>query len=264
VTITGTDANIDLFDPERRERVVDVLVRAQGLVVFHESIRNKLLREVPGLDGKIRIIPQAVACGERTGNYRARWGLDLQHVIFFFPAGIRRVKNLLSCIPPLSRLQTRHPDLRAVYAGPIVEEEEGRRLLGLLAENRWTLYLGAVPHDEICSMLRVVDVVVNSSLSEGGMSNGLLEAMSRGVAVLASDVEGNRSIIVNEVDGLLFASEEDFERKAERLILDPELRRRLGRQAQAKIEREFHRAREIDAYEAFYRDLLGAAGQGGA
>jgi glycosyltransferase involved in cell wall biosynthesis len=264
VTITGTDVNIDLFDPGRRERVVDVLVRAQGLIVFHESIRNKLLREVPSLDGKVRVIPQAVACGERTGNYRARWGLDRQHVIFFFPAGIRRVKNLLFCVPPLSRLQTRHPDLRAVYAGPIVEEEEGRRLLGLLAEKRWTLYLGTVPHDEICSMLRVVDVVVNSSLSEGGMSNGILEAMSRGVAVLASDVEGNRSIIVDEVDGLLFASEEDFERKAERLIFDPDLRRRLGRQAQAKIEREFPRAREIDAYEAFYRDLLGAAGRGGA
>jgi glycosyltransferase involved in cell wall biosynthesis len=96
-------------------------------------------------------------------------------------------------------------------------------------------------------MLRVVDVVVNSSLSEGGMSNAVLEAMSRGVAVLASDIEGNRSIIVDEVDGLLFTSEDDFERKAERLIVDPDLRRRLGRQAQAKIEREFSPKREIDA-----------------
>ncbi len=264
VTITGTDVNIDLFHPERRERVVDVLVRAQGVIVFHESIRNKLLREVPDLDGKIRVIRQTVACGEKTDNYRARWGLDSQHVIFFFPAGIRSVKNLLFCVPPLSRLQARHRGVRAVYAGPIVEEEEGRRLLSLLADNGWARYLGAVPHEEICSMLRVVDVVVNSSLSEGGMSNSLLEAMSRGVAVLASDIEGNRSIIVDEVDGLLFASEEDFERQAERLVLDPDLRRHLGKQGQAKIEREFPREREIDAHEEFYRDLLGAGDGGGA
>jgi glycosyltransferase involved in cell wall biosynthesis len=256
VTITGTDVNIDLFHPERRGRVVEVLKEAQGIAVFHESIRKKLLREVPELGGKIRVIRQTVACDEKPGDCRTRWGLSTRHIIFFFPAGIRRVKNLTFCVPPLSRLQARYPDLRALYAGPIVEEEEGKRLLDLLARNRWATYLGEVPHEEICSMLREVDVVVNSSISEGGMSNALLEAMSQGVAVLASNIEGNRSIIVDGVDGLLFTSEEDCEEKAERLIGDPDLRRRLGRQAKAKIEQEFSRDREIDAYEHSYRDLL--------
>lgn len=257
VTITGTDVNIDLFHPERRGRMIEALSGAQGVVAFHESIQSKLLGELPDLDGRIRVIRQTVACGEKPDDYRARWGLDSRHIIFFFPAGIRRVKNLTFCISPLSRLQARYPDVRALYAGPIVEKEEGKQLLSLLAGNRWGRYLGEVPHEEICGMLHEVDVVVNSSLSEGGMSNAVLEAMSRGVAVLASDIEGNRSIIVDEVDGLLFGSEEDCEQKAERLIRDPDLRRRLGRQAKAKIEREFSREREIDAYERFYRDLLG-------
>lgn len=256
VTITGTDVNVDLFDPGRRGRVLDVLTRVHGIVVFHESIRNKLLREVSGLDGKIRVIRQTVACNEKADDYRERWGFDSRHVVFFFPAGIRSVKNLPFCIPSLSRLQTRYPDVRALYAGPIVEVEEGKRLLSLIAGNRWARYLGAVPHDEVCGMLQEVDVVVNSSLSEGGMSNALLEAMSRGVAVLASDIEGNRSIVVDEVDGLLFTSEEDCEQKAERLIRDPHLRQRLGRQAKAKIEREFSPEREIEAYERFYHELV--------
>lgn len=256
VTITGTDVNVDLFHRERRGRVVEALTRAQGIVVFHESIQTKLLQEVPHLDGKIRIIQQTVTCNERPDDYRARWGLDPEHVIFFFPAGIRSVKNLPFCVPSLSRLQTRYPKLRAVYAGPIVEEEEGRRLLSLLAGNRWARYLGAVPHDQICGMLQDVDVVVNSSLSEGGMSNALLEAMSRGVAVLASDIEGNRSLVVDEVDGLLFTSEEDYEQKAERLICNPDLRGRLGRQAKAKIQRDFCPEREIEAYERLYHGLV--------
>ncbi len=255
VTITGTDVNHDLFDSERREKVVEVLKGAQGVVAFHESIQGKLLREVPELHGRVRVIRQTVACDGKEDDHHAQWGLDSRHIVFFFPAGIRRVKNLPFCVPPLSRLQVSYPNLRALYAGPIVEEEEGRRLLELLAGNQWARYLGEVPHEVICSMLRVVDVVVNSSLSEGGMSNAVLEAMSRGVAVLASDIEGNRSVIVDEVDGLLFSSEDDFERKAERLIVDPDLRRRLGRHAKAKIEREFSREREIDAYEQLYRDL---------
>ncbi|MFQ5882662.1 MAG: glycosyltransferase [Candidatus Methylomirabilales bacterium] len=262
VTITGTDVNHDLFHPERRGKVVEVLKLAQGIVAFHESIQEKLLKDIPELHGKIRVIRQTVACEEKPDDYRARWGLGPRHVIFLLPAGIRRVKNLPFCLPPLSRLQSRYPDLCVLYAGPVLEEKEGRRLLRLLAGKGWARYLGEVPHEEICSMLRVVDVVVNSSLSEGGMSNALLEAMSRGVAVLASDIEGNRSIILDEVDGLLFASEEDFEQKAERLILDPDFRWHLGRQAKAKIEREFSREREIDAYEHFYRDLLEATVKG--
>lgn len=259
VTITGTDANHDLFQPDRRTRVVEALKAAAGVVVFHQSIEERLIREIPELHGRIRVIGQAVACGGEVDDHRTRWGLDSRHIIFFFAAGIRKVKNLSFCVPALSRLQARYPHIRALFAGPIVEQEEGGHLLKLLAANEWARYLGEVPHDVVCSMLRMVDVVVNSSVSEGGMSNTVLEAMSRGVAVLASDIEGNRSVIVDEVDGLLFSSEDDFERKAERLILDSDLRRRLGRQAKAKIEQEFSREREIDAYEQCYRDVQGRA-----
>lgn len=256
VNVTGTDINHDLFDPERREQVAGALRRAQGIVTFHRHIQEKLLTELPDLGRKIRVIPQTVACEEKPADYRTRWNLGPEHLIFFLPAGIRRVKNLTFCLQPLTRLSARYPQIRVLYVGPVIEEEEGRRLLTLLEGKGWARYLGEAPHGEVCSMLRVVDVVVNSSLSEGGMSNALLEAMSRGVAVLASDIPGNRSIIVDGVDGLLFASEEDFEAKAERLIVDPDLRRRLGRKAREKIEKEFPREREIDAYEAFYRDLL--------
>jgi glycosyltransferase involved in cell wall biosynthesis len=256
VTLTGTDVNHDLFDPERREMVVDVLKEAQGVVAFHQSIEKKILGEVPELHERVRVIRQTVACNGKIDAHRTQWDLDSHHIIFLFPAGIRRVKNLPFCVPPLSRLHVRYPDLRALYAGPVVEEEEGRRLFSLLAESGWARYLGEVPHKMICSMMRIVDIMVNSSFSEGGMSNAVLEAMSQGVAVLASDIEGNQSVIVDEVDGLLFTSEDDFERKAERLILDSDLRRRLGKQAKEKIEREFSREKEIDAYERFYRDLL--------
>lgn len=259
VTITGTDVNHDLFHPERRARVVEALKRAQGVVVFHRSIEEKVLSQVPELYGRVRVIRQTVRCDAKADDHRAQWGLTSRHIIFLFAAGIRQVKNLPLCIPALSRLHTRYPDVRAFFAGPIVEEKEGERLFEVLAGHAWARYLGEVPHEVICSMLRVVDVVVNSSLSEGGMSNAVLEAMCRGVAVLASDIEGNRSVIVNELDGLLFSSEDDFERKAERLIRDPEFRQRLGRQAKAKIEREFSGEQETDAYEQFYYDLRGAA-----
>lgn len=256
ITITGTDVNHDLFDPDRRPVVMAALNAAHGIVTFHDIIREKLVRELPPIAEKIRVIRQTVQCEEQPIDFRVRWGFGPAEVIFFLPAGVRRVKNLAFCLEPLARLHHRYPHLRVLFVGPILEEAEGARLLEGIRGRPWARYLGEAPHEEICTMLRQVDVVVNSSLSEGGMSNALLEAMSRGRAVLASDIEGNRSVVMDEVDGLLFTSEDHFARQAERLLTDRGLRRRLGKAAQAKIEREFSTDQEVSAYETFYRDLL--------
>jgi glycosyltransferase involved in cell wall biosynthesis len=92
------------------------------------------------------------------------------------------------------------------------------------------------------------------------MSNAVLEAMSKGVPVLASDIEGNRSIIVDGHDGFLFGSEAEFLDKAERLLLDVALRYAFGRRAKQEIGSHFPLEGEIGGYLSLYRSL--AAGDG--
>jgi glycosyltransferase involved in cell wall biosynthesis len=260
ITLTGTDVNQDLFDPAQRALVLAALEAARAVVVFHETIADKIRGEVPTLAAKLRVIGQAVRCDDSRYDLRGAVGLHPGDFIFFQPAGIRRVKNIPAVIPPLSRLWERHPRLRYVLAGPAIEAEEAARVTGMLRGCSWATYLGAVAHDRICAGLSTVDVVINSSLSEGGMSNALLEAMSKGVVVLASDIEGNRSIIVDGEDGFLFRSEAEFESKAESLLRDPGLRTMIGRRAQRKIAAQFRPEGEIGKYLILYRGL--AAGTG--
>jgi glycosyltransferase involved in cell wall biosynthesis len=80
--------------------------------------------------------------------------------------------------------------------------------------------------------------------------------MSKGVPVLASDIEGNRSVITDGHDGFLFRSEADFLEKMERLLVDPALRHALGHRGKRKIEREFPFEGEIGAHLALYRSLV--------
>lgn len=258
VTLTGTDVNQDLFDPTRRATVLTVLEAARAIVVFHEAIRDKLFGEAPHLRLKVQVIGQTVQCDEKRYDLRGKLGLDRRHFVVFQPAGIRRVKNIPIVIPPLTALQGRHPHLRYVLAGPVIEGKEGERLQEMLRDLPWAFYLGALSHEEICAILPQVEVVVNSSLSEGGMSNAVLEAMSKGVPVLASDIEGNRTVIVDGHDGFLFGSETDFLEKMERLLADPALRYALGRRAMRKIEMEFPLEGEIGGYLALYQSLSAA------
>lgn len=258
LSVTGTDVNTDLFNPHRRTEVIDALRHATRIVVFHDCMRVKLIGELPEVEHRIRVIAQTVRCREVPFDLRHHLGLAHDDLIFLIPAGIRRVKHVTFCLKPLDTLRLQYPNIKAVFVGPIIEEAEGTRLQELLQDFPWATYLGAVPHEQICAILKSVDVVINSSLSEGGMANSILEAMHCGRPVLASDIEGNRSVVRDGVEGLLFASESEFAQKAERLIAEPSLRHKLGKNGQEKIEREFSREREIHNYLQMYQEAIGA------
>src|SRR5438874_1324287 len=60
VTLTGTDANHDLFDPERASVVRRVLEGAARIVVFDGSIGTRVASVLPDLGPRIACVPQAV------------------------------------------------------------------------------------------------------------------------------------------------------------------------------------------------------------
>ncbi len=89
------------------------------------------------------------------------------------------------------------------------------------------------------------------------MPNAVLEAMSRGVPVLASDIEGHRTIIEDGQDGFLFGTPEEFVEKAERLLTEPGTADAMGQRARRKMATQFPPENEIKGYLALYRSLTG-------
>jgi glycosyltransferase involved in cell wall biosynthesis len=265
VTMTGTDGNHDLFDPDRAQTVRRVLEGASTVTVFHDTMRTRISRALPDLAAKIVVIPQSVLLEDGPPYPLAeRLGLPADAVVFLFPAGIRMVKNPLFPLSPLERLAPRFPSLRLVYAGPILDPDEGERLLRGLAGRRWGAHLGTVPHRQMKSLLEASDVVLNCSLSEGGMANSVLEAMACARPVLASDIEGNRSLVEDGVTGFVFRDAEELEAKAVRLLGDPGLRRTLGLTGQTRVRALYAPERELEGYLAQYRRLAPARSAGDA
>ncbi|MCI0894382.1 MAG: glycosyltransferase family 4 protein [Chloroflexi bacterium] len=253
VTITGTDGNHDLFDHERAQTVRRVLLEAACVVVFQGSMREKIARELPEVAARMRVIPQSVHL-ENGPSYPLAERIDLPDdaVIFLFAAGIRVVKNSLFPLDPFDQLVAHHPSVRLIYAGPILEPAEGERLLSALAHRAWAIYLGEVPHSQMRSLLEASHVVLNCSLSES-MPNSVLESMCCARPVLASDIDGNRSLVEDGVTGFLFTDPAGLEAKATRLVEDPELRRRMGLAGQDRVRDLFQPDQEVEGYLAQYR-----------
>jgi glycosyltransferase involved in cell wall biosynthesis len=257
LTLTGTDANVDLFDPERASVVRRVLEGASCLVVFHESIAARIAGVLPDLGRRLTTVPQSawLPLAERF-DLDARWPLPPGRVLFVFPAGIRPVKRPRLPLAPLARVVARHPQVRLLYAGPVLDREEGQALVRALEGVDWARHVGEVPHAQMASLLEQADVVLNCSLSEGGMANSVLEALTVGRAVLAADIAGNRSLIEEGVTGSLFRDERELELKAEALAADPALRARLGATGRRRVVAAYPAEREIEGYLGIYRGLL--------
>jgi len=262
VTVTGTDVNHDLKDPDSAPVVRRVLEGAAAITVFHESMLAAIVEALPDAAARIAVIPQSAFFEPAPAGH---WppAAALQHApgpIVLFPAGIRSVKRPLLPLEALDPLLAEHPGLELVYVGPILDPAAGEDLLRALPSYPWARHVGAVPHSRMPALLELSDVVLNCSLSEGGMANSVLEALSLGRAVLASDIPGNRSLVDDGVTGMLFGSPEEMATKADRLLKDPDFRARLGQAGRERVSARFGRDRETDGYLAAYTRLTPALG----
>ena len=250
VTLTGTDVSEALVHPETGPVVRDVLRSAAAVTVFHESVASTLTAAVPEISPRLAIVPQSVCFPPAPAEPATSPAFGDPCIVF--PAGIRPVKQPRLPLAALDALARRRPAMRLWYAGPVLDHAEHERLLRALGTRPWARYLGAVPHHAMPALLASADIVLNCSLSEGGMANAVLEAQALGRAVLASDIPGNRSLVEDGVTGFLFASETELADKAERLAADPALRRRLGEAGRRVVETRFTPTIEAEGYLAVY------------
>jgi len=256
VTLTGTDANDDLFDPSRAPLVRRVLEGASRLIAFHSSIADRVSAALPDLRARFTIVAQAVSLGRAEAfPLDAHWPLPASRVLFLFPGGLREIKRPRLPLEPFDALAARRPQMRLLYVGPVLEPDEGRALEAALIDRPWAKHIGSVPHGSMRALLAAADVVLNCSRSEGGMPNAILEALATGRAVLASDIEGNRSVVEDGVTGLLFRDQAELLANAERLTGDAALRARLGAAGRSLVEHRYPPEREIDGYLEAYRQL---------
>jgi glycosyltransferase involved in cell wall biosynthesis len=117
--------------------------------------------------------------------------------------------------------------------------------------------LGEVSHSRIADLLRETSVLVLPSFIEG-LPTVCLEALASGIPVVASDTGGTSEIIREGETGYLCPSG-DLDRFAERvirLLRDPELRGRLGRQGRALVERQYSWTRVAEMTERLYERLV--------
>lgn len=104
--------------------------------------------------------------------------------------------------------------------------------------------------------LAAADVFVLGSKKEG-ISNTILEAMSAGLPVIATDVGGNSELVTPAVGTLVPAEDATAMAAAmHKMAADKQLRGRLSLEARRRAEQEFSVPRMVEAYREVYAGSL--------
>jgi len=92
-----------------------------------------------------------------------------------------------------------------------------------------------------------------------GLPNVVMEAMSAGVPVVATDIPGTNELVVHGETGFLVpvGDRANLARHAHKILEDRELQRRLGEAGRARVLSQFSIETMVERHAALYRELLG-------
>jgi phosphatidylinositol alpha-mannosyltransferase len=118
--------------------------------------------------------------------------------------------------------------------------------------------LGSVPHERLPRYHAAAHVFVAPALGQESFGMVLVEAMAAGLPVVASDIAGYREVLRDDMEGILVppGRPQLLASGIRRVLTDPVLAERLGREGSARAER-YRWSVVVDQIESAYRDALG-------
>lgn len=234
-----------------------LLMKVARYVALSEQIGSELLGL--GLDGRrVVSIPNGVDTsvfypwvGDRRA-LRRKLGLSEEDKMVIFVGRFVPGKRVDLLIAGLRQVRERVPEARLVLVGDGPLRPELEQIVVRLGLDSSVIFAGN--RSDVAAYMQASDLFVLPSEAEG-MSNAVLEAMACGLPVLVSDCEGNRELVTDGLDGIVFprGSEKSLAQKIEALLLDTACAQRLARAAVEKVQSQFRlesvAARYLELYE---------------
>jgi sugar transferase (PEP-CTERM/EpsH1 system associated) len=263
---------------------VPVIIHTQHGAFHHRSWKNDLLRPMLG-----RLIDQFVGVSEGVSLFakQSRWAPEekvmtiingVDPTPYRNPSGTGRIKIREAISIPLDApviinvarmnevkdhdtLLKAFASLKTIPSAHLMLVGDGD-LCSALKETAVGMGIEKFVHfmgmrTDVPDLLRAADLFVLSSLSEG-ISLSLLEAMSAGLPVVATDVGGNPSVVLANKTGLLVPPRNPARMaNAMQMILgDKTFAKTMGEAGYARVLSDFSFNKMADAYMGRYKELL--------
>jgi glycosyltransferase involved in cell wall biosynthesis len=241
-------------------RVFRILNRMTSRIVANSEGAKRAAMQIEGLPAsRIDVLYNGVDLSRFSGDgdpsLLDRLGIPRSSRIVGIVANYRPVKDLPMFIRAARLIADRHPDAVFLLAG----KGELRQSLEMQAEQlgiRGKVFF-TDGEGAVAGYLPLLQVGCLTSANEG-FSNAILECMAAGLAVVVTDVGGNREAVIEGVTGFLTPAgdEKIFAQRVNSLLEDDALRKKMGESGRARCVQHFSMEACVRQHESYYESLL--------
>lgn len=238
---------------------VDAYIAVSATVAEHYSVVLRVPRN------RINVIPNGFPVsrlkrdpGLDVAAVRGTLGLASDDFLLLNVGRLIPQKGHVYLLQAASQLCTRGAPFKLIIIGHGIMIREIKRFIDQNHLGDCVKVIPPVSQSELLKILQVADLFVFPSVSEGfGMAAG--EAMCMELPVIASHIPSMASLIEDGISGVLVppADPQALATSIERLIANPENRRRMGREARKRIQERFSidkvASEIVDVYETLIR-----------
>jgi phosphatidylinositol alpha-1,6-mannosyltransferase len=229
--------------------LIGPVYRGASAVIANSKNTRRLLEDIGVPAGKIQTIHPGVDArrfsSEGDGeNIRSRYGIGSAPLLLTV-GRLQKRKGHDMAIRALAALRKRFPGVRYLIVGAGEEEVGLRSLAHDQGVSDAVVFAGKLPDEDLpgcyaaCDVFIMANRTVNQDIEGFGMV--FLEANAAGKPVIGGISGGTEDAIVDGETGFRVDAErpEAVATAIERLLADPELRKRMGRAGRRRVEREF-------------------------
>lgn len=233
---------------------------ADGLLAASRSVAELTERRNGIEPGRIDVVAGAVDSDlfSPAGNERRRHAPG--QVRLLFVGNVADNKGVGAVLDAFALLAADHPELVLLIAGSAEEDdaEELRARAARAGVGERVELLGFIEHDRLPELYRSADVFAAPSRYEGGLGLVYLEAMACGLPVVAAAAGGTAEAVApGETGFLLERGDAQATAAAIRpLLLDDELRERMGAAGRRRVLEQFTPNRYAEKVEQAYERVL--------
>jgi len=199
-----------------------------------------------------------VVDGAEQKALRRKLGLPLDKMIFIYLGRFVQRKRADFLLDVWSQLPDDiHQKAVLVFAGGSAGEGQPdsiyEEMMRILPGVRSTKVLDYVPHEQVASLLKACDVMISPTIREG-WPLALLEAMSCGIPVISSRIDGVKIIVQDGINGTLITpdSGEELSKAIVDATQSPKHYQKMSLTARASVESTYGWDKISLIYRQFY------------
>jgi teichuronic acid biosynthesis glycosyltransferase TuaC len=237
----GSDVHTHPQLSEENMRLLRHTVRHADLVLTESDALRRVILDFCPVAGNVHAFYKGIDLDDLRAESdlaaaRAELGLAADRTYMVSLGRMVKTKGVYEFYEAFRNLAGRWPRLAALWIGGGPEENA----LAALARrdgmaDRFAV-LGSVPRAKALRLLQAADLMAFASHAEG-LPNAVMEAMAAGLPIVATDVGGDREVIVDGVTGLLVPPQnvDTLVAGVERILQNPAEARRMGQRGRHLI-----------------------------